>query len=295
MALDNANCKRCWQNPGKGRRKVVFFNNFVSNNLYLSDFKNSDVNKHSDKPAIVQFITKYGLLIWLNFLVFLCFGADPVTPYSEVWELNSLKKINGHDVKVFGNPEVVKTETGKAIRFDGIDDRLLVNNNPLGDAKEFTIEVIFKPDSAYNISRQPRFIHFQDEADTLSGWNAARRIMMELRLTPENKWYLDGFLLTDAGERTLANKNLIHSTGQWCHAALTYKDNTFKTYVNGVEETGGSVMFTEKILNPAGKVSIGGRMNRLNYYCGLIKTLKITRKALMPQQFIKIIDKKKSH
>jgi hypothetical protein len=202
--------------------------------------------------------------------------------------MNSLKKIGGHPVMVFGNPVVVDTGTGKAIRFDGIDDRLLVANNPLGDAKEFTIEVIFKPDSAYHISMQPRFIHFQDEGDTLSGWNSARRIMMELRLTPENKWYLDGFLLTDAGERTLQNKNLTHPTGQWCHAALTYKDNTFKTYVNGVEEASGSVTFTEKILNRAGNVSIGGRMNRLNYYRGLIKTLKITRKALMPEQFIKV-------
>ena len=244
-----------------------------------------------DKSVIYQFIARFCLFVLLTSFLSVCYGTKPDNPYSEVWELKSLKKIGGHSVRVFGNPEVVKTEKGEAIRFDGTDDRLVVDNNPLGDAKEFTIEVIFKPDSAYKISQQPRFIHFQDDADTLSGWNPARRIMMELRLTPENKWYLDGFLLTDAGERTLQNKNLTHPTGQWCHAALTYKDNTFKTYVNGVEETSGSVMFTEKILNRAGKVSIGGRMNRLNYYCGLIKTLKITRKALMPQQFIKISDK----
>ena len=53
--------------------------------------------------------------------------------------MNSLKNIGGHPVQVFGNPEIVKTEIGKAIRFDGIHDRLLVDNNPLGDAKEFTI------------------------------------------------------------------------------------------------------------------------------------------------------------
>jgi len=206
-----------------------------------------------------------------------------------------LKKINGHPVKVFGHPKIVKTEIGKAIHFDGIDDRLLVDNNPLGDAKEFTIEVIFKPDSGYRISMQPRFIHLQDEADTLSGWNSARRIMIELRLTPENKWYLDGFMLTDAAERTLVNKKLTHPTGQWSHAALTYKNNTFKTFVNGIEETSGNIVFTEKILNQKGKVSIGGRMNRLNYYCGLIKTLKITRKALLPQQFLTITDKNVSY
>ena len=27
------------------------------------------------------------------------------------------------------------------MKFDGIDDKLLVDNNPIGDAKEFTVEV----------------------------------------------------------------------------------------------------------------------------------------------------------
>jgi hypothetical protein len=242
----------------------------------------------SDKNVIYKFITGSCLFIWLNFFLSVCYGAKPDSSYFEVWELKSLKKIGGHPVQVFGNPKIVKTGIGKAIRFDGIRDRLLVDNNPIGDAKEFTIEVIFKPDAAYNISQQPRFIHFQDLSDTLSGWNSANRIMMELRLTPKNEWYLDGFMLTDAGERTLQNKNLTHPTLHWSHAALTYKDNIFKTYINGIEETSGSVTFTNKILNKAGKVSIGGRMNKLNYYCGLIKKLKITHKALNPQQFIKI-------
>lgn len=242
----------------------------------------------SDKALVCKYITGSCLFILFNIFLFVCQGAKPDSTYFEVWELKSLKKIGGHPVKVFGNPKIVKTEIGKAIRFDGIDDRLLVENNPIGDAKEFTIEVLFKPDSAYNISQQPRFIHFQDLSDTLSGWNAADRIMMELRLTPQNNWYLDGFLLTDAGERTLQNKNLTHPTRQWFHAALTYKDNVFKTYINGLEETSGEVTFKSKILNKTGNVSIGGRMNRLNYYCGWIKELKITRKALKPQQFMKI-------
>ncbi len=145
------------------------------------------MNLQSDKPTFFKFLLGFCLLIGLIFFLSFCYGAQPDNPYSEVWELNSLKKIGGHPVRVFGHPKIVNTEIGKAIRFNGIDDRLLVDNNPLGDAKEFTIEVIFKPDSAYNISRQPRFIHFQELADTLSGWDAARRITMELRLTPENK------------------------------------------------------------------------------------------------------------
>lgn len=244
------------------------------------------MNLQSDKYLLHQLMKGFCIIILLNCFIAVSYSAKPDS--SEVWELKSLKKIGGHKVQVFGDPEIVKTDRGKAIKFDGIDDRLLVDNNPLGDAKEFTIEVIFKPDPAYDISNQPRFIHFQDPADTLSGWPMARRIMIELRLTPKNEWYLDGYLMTDAGERTLVNKTLTHPVGEWSHAAVTFKDNTFKTYVNGIQETSGTITFNEKLLNKLGKVSIGGRMNRLNYYSGLIKTLKITRKSLEPGQFIQI-------
>lgn len=203
------------------------------------------------------------------------------TAYFEVWELNSLKKIGGHSVQVSGNPQVVNTEFGKAIEFNGIDDKLLVDNNPIADAKEFTLEVVFKPEPADEINEAPRFIHLQDPNDP-----SEKRVLIELRVTPANVWYLDGFMQTDAGEKTLVNKKLTHPLGGWNHAAVTYKDNTFKTFVNGVQELSGTVTYTEKLINKTGKTSIGGRMDNRNYYIGLIKTLKITRRALEPKDFI---------
>jgi len=210
-------------------------------------------------------------------------ASETDSVYFEVWELNSLKKIGGHSLQVSGNPQIVNTEYGKAMKFNGIDDKLLVDNNPIGDAKEYTVEVVFKPDPAYDISNAPRFIHFQDPDDTL-----AKRVLIELRVTQEKEWYLDGYMLTDAGEKTLVNKTLTHPTGVWIHAALTYKDNTLKTFVNGIQELSGTVTYTEKLINKTGKTSIGGRMDNRNYYCGLIKTLKITRKALDPKDFIRL-------
>jgi hypothetical protein len=205
-------------------------------------------------------------------------------PDFQKWELKSLKKIGGHKVQVFGNPEVVKTDIGKAIRFDGIDDRILVDNNPIGTAKEFTIEVIFKADPAYEISNQPRFVHFQDPGDNLE-----KRVMVELRLTTDNKWYLDGYMQTDAGNKTLVNRTLTHPLGSWDHVALTFKGNTFTTYVNGVKEISGEVPWKDMLINERGKVSMGGRMNEINYFAGLIKTLKVTHKALSPEQFLKTV------
>ncbi len=145
----------------------------------------------------------------------------------------------------------------------------------------FTIEVVFKPYPAYDISNAPRFIHIQDPGDALN-----KRVMIELRLTQNNEWYLDGFMLTDAGELTLADSNLTHPVGDWFHIALTYKDDTFKTFVNGIQEESGLVTFKKELVNETGKTSIGGRMDQRNYYCGLIKTLKITRAALEPKDFL---------
>ena len=222
------------------------------------------------------------IIILVSCILPLASFAQSGKTYSEIWELKSLRRIGGHKVEVFGNPEVVKTERGKAVEFDGIDDRLLVDFNPIGDAKEFTVEVIFKAYPAYEISNQPRFVHIQDPNDTLE-----KRVMVELRLTQSNEWYLDGYMLTDAGERTLQNRKLTHPIGDWYHAALTYKDNTFTTYVNGVQEVSGTISFNKVLINKTGKVSLGGRMNEINYYCGLIKTLKVTHRALDPKDFMR--------
>lgn len=203
-------------------------------------------------------------------------------PGQQTWKLKSLKKIGGHKVLIFGNPEVVKTDPGKAIKFDGVDDRIMIDNNPISGAEEFTVEVIFKADPAYEISNQPRFIHIQDPDDSLM-----KRVMVELRLTPDNEWYLDGYMQTDSGNRTLVNSTLTHPVGDWDHVALTFKGNTFTTYVNGIKEMTGQVLWKNKLVNERARVSVGGRMNGTNYYKGMIKTLRVTHKALEPDEFMK--------
>jgi len=112
--------------------------------------------------------------------------------------------------------------------------------------------------------------------------------MIELRITADNQWYLDGYINTDNDDLTLINASLIHPTGEWMHAAVTYKDNLFKTYVNGVEELNGTVTYSSNIVAATAMTSLGARMNQKNWYHGLIKTFKVTRKALSPAEFLTI-------
>ncbi len=207
--------------------------------------------------------------------------ATQDSPYYEIWEIDNLEKIGNHEVLVKGNPEVVRSEIGPAVRFDGDGDMLIVNANPIGESKEFTVEIIFKPDTFVSANRDPRFVHIQDPDDPQN-----KRVMMELRINEQDQCYFDGYLLTDLENLTLVDETLVHPTGQWLHAAITYENGVFKTFMDGIEELSGRINYGQIILGNAGLTSIGARMDERNWYRGLIKSLKITHAALTPEEFL---------
>ena len=206
---------------------------------------------------------------------------DTDTTYYELWYIDTLENIGGHPTTVIGNPEVVSTDQGRAVQFDGDGDMLLIDANPLGGTKEFTIEIIFKPEGAYPLNADPRFVHIQDPDDPQS-----RRVMIELRITDENLWYLDGFMNTDNASLTLIDASLTHPVNQWMHAAVTYQNSIFKTWVNGIEELSGNVTYVSDIVAQDAKTSLGARMNQKNWYRGIIRTLKVTHRVLEPDEFL---------
>lgn len=219
----------------------------------------------------------------LSKIMFLLFLTGCGTGKSEYWEFDNLARIGGHEVTVFGNPELVDTESGKAIQFDGIEDMLLVDHNPLGDANEFTVEVVFKPDACYPENVAPRFIHIQDPNDP-----DAKRLMIELRLNEKNECYLDSYLQTDKDKLALIDSTLVHPTEKWIHAAVTYKNKVLTTYIDGKKQLSGDVDYADRFINPTGKTAIGGRMNHEQFFRGMVRTLKITKEALPPEKFCEV-------
>jgi len=221
------------------------------------------------------------ITIGMLFISFCMKAQDTV--YYELWDIDNLERIGGHEVTVLGDPAVVSTELGNAVEFDGDGDRLLVHSNPIGESKEFTVELIFWPDACYPNNTDPRFVHIQDPDDPQN-----KRVMIELRLNASNECYLDGFILTDIENLALIDETLTHPTETWLHAAITYKDGVFKTYMEREEELSGNVAFRDMILGSTGKTSLGARMDARNWYRGKMKTLKVTRKALQPEEFLEI-------
>ena len=211
--------------------------------------------------------------------------AQSDTFFYEQWDISNLEEIGGHAVTIFGDPVVVATDLGDAVEFDGVEDQLLVDFNPLVDAKEFTIELVFWPAASYPDYTEPRFVHIQDPEDP-----EGKRVMMELRINANNHGSLDGFMKTDRGGLTPIDESLVQPTETWHHAAITFSDSTFTTWFNGLKELSGTCRYSESMVNPAGKTSLGARMNQVAHFSGRIKTLKISHACLEPEQFLSIWD-----
>ncbi len=215
----------------------------------------------------------------------LVLGACAVSPVgvstdASIWNINSLSRIGGSSAQVLGNPQVVNTALGTAVRFDGDGDRLLVDANPLGDANEFTIEIIFNPADAYPNNLEPRFFHIESRD------NPNRRVTIELRLNEKKQWYLDAYIKSEKSQFTLIDPTKVHPIGEWAHAAITFKNREFVSYVNGQKELVGQVDYLPIASNA--KTSIGARMNQVHWFKGDIAQARITRRALSPAEFLKV-------
>ena len=191
------------------------------------------------------------------------------------WNLDRLDSIGGHKLTVLGQPRVIETPQGKALQFDGVDDAIFLDVNPLAGLKEFTVEVIFRPDAGG--PKEQRFFHLQEAG-------SENRVLFETRLTDDGKWFLDTFLKSGEGNYTQFAKDALHPLGPWYHAALTIDARQMRHYVNGKEELATAIDFKPLA---AGQTSLGVRINKVHWYQGAIRQVRITPRVLKLEAFLK--------
>lgn len=191
-----------------------------------------------------------------------------------VWPLDNLEKIGGHRVTVEGDPKVIDTPNGKAIAFDGVDDGIFLDVHPMAGWPTFTAEVVFQPYKG-GLPEQ-RFFHMQ-ENDTED------RVLFETRLTGDDRWFLDTFVLVVGSGCTLFAEEHPHSVGPWYHAAAVVDGTTMKHYVNGQLELSREMTYSPQ---KHGKTSLGVRLNRVCWYKGAIRTVRFTSGVLAPDTFL---------
>lgn len=204
-------------------------------------------------------------------------AGSPDTGHYSLHELVEPAAPGRNRADIEGSPDVVLAAPGRVVAFDGATDRLVLNENPLAGAEEFTVEVLLRPRDAFRSSPEPRFLHIE------SATNPERRLTMELRLDEQHRWYLDAFIKADGERLTLIDPARVHPVGRWYHAAVTYRDGRFSTYVNGVKELEGTVRY--RPIPADARTSIGARLNRLYWFAGEIAFVRVTQGALEPGQF----------
>jgi hypothetical protein len=209
--------------------------------------------------------------------ILLCSAAS-----AETWHFDRLDTLGGRRTTVLGNPRVIQTPHGKAIEFDGIDDAIFVDTHPLAGAQTFTWEVIFRPDP--DGAPEQRFFHMQ-ERDPVTGRDTDTRLLFETRII-NGRWCLDSYANSGGvAQKALLNRDLLFPLGEWYHVAMVYDGVEFRNYVNGALQGKGEV----KLLPQGqGRTSVGVRINKVDYFKGAILASRFTRRALAPNEFLKI-------
>jgi hypothetical protein len=173
-----------------------------------------------------------------------------------------------------GNPSLIETPFGQVVCFDGIDDGIWANTNPLEGLNSFTIEILLRIDEGGNFEQ--RYLHI--------GEVNGPRVLMELRAT-EKDWYLDTFLSTEKGKLTLINKELSHPLNQWYHIAFVVDNGVLTNYVNGVKEMEEALEMSP--LN-SGQMSIGVRQDKRSWFKGAIYKIRISPGVLDENEFMSL-------
>jgi len=173
-----------------------------------------------------------------------------------------------------GNPNPIDCKYGKALRFNGQNDGVFLEEMPLSGMNEFTIEVLFYPESGGNFEQ--RFFH--------TGEIRGDRVLLEIRTTATD-WYFDAFVQSGNQKMTLIDPTMLHPLNQWVHVAYVVDHGKLYTYINGQKELEGSIKFSPI---QTGKTSIGVRLNEQSWFKGAISQIRISPKALKPKEFLNL-------
>jgi len=207
-----------------------------------------------------------GLLIFFTSM----YSLAQIKKSEVVYIISDLIEAN-ENVTVVGNPTEIDSPYGRAVQFNGKDDAIFIDEMPLKDLSEITIEMIIRFDSGGSLEQ--RYFH--------TGTMKKDRVLMEMRSNADT-WYLDGMFESRKKWVVLISPELTHPLDEWYHIAFTVKNGEQATFVNGQKELEGDVDFSPI---KKGKTSIGVRQNKISWFKGAIYSIRITDKVLDPDEF----------
>jgi hypothetical protein len=217
-------------------------------------------------------------------------GAACAQPLAaqEIWRFDQTGSLGGHAVKALGPPQVVDTQLGKAIAFNGVDDALLVDAHPLAGAATWTWEMIFRPDA--DGKQAQRIFHLQSVDPTTGADIANERMLFEIRIIAgvdgkPAQWCLDSFATAGGQSRALLNCDKLHPFGPWYRVTAVYDGKMLRNYVGDELQGEGELNLPPE---RPGRASVGTRIDLRDYYKGAMYEARFTRRALGVGEFLKL-------
>lgn len=197
----------------------------------------------------------------------------------KLWTFDNLAHLSGLPLTVEGGPMLVNSPWGPAVKFDGVDDGLFVEEHPLAGASTWTIEALIRPDGG---AFEQRFLHLAETETPREGQPpVGTRFLFEIRVV-ENEWYLDAFTKGPTYNHTLIFPERRFPVGRWFHVAQTYDGTMYRSFVDGVLQGEAPLAFTPQ---GPGRSSVGVRMNRVSWFNGAIREARFTTRGLTQDQF----------
>lgn len=192
------------------------------------------------------------------------------------WVFDRLSNIGGADTRVEGDPILVDSPYGKAVQFDGVDDRLVIGKHPLAGMGQFTFEALFRPDGG---AFAQRWFHLNEEDPTPGAPRSVTRVLFEIRVK-DGAWSLDAFATGQGYKQTLLFLDKTFPIGPWYWVAQSYDGKTYRSFVNGELQGEADIAYQPQ---GQGRSSIGARMNKVDYFKGAVREARFTPRALAPQ------------
>lgn len=204
------------------------------------------------------------------------------TPDQTRWTFDRLTNIGGVATTVEGDPRLIDTPYGKAVQFDGVDDRLVIDRHPLAGMAQFTFEALFRPDGGVFAQR---WFHLNEEDTTPGAPPSVTRMLFEIRVTGE-AWSLDAFATGPGYKQTLLFQDKTFPVGRWYWVAQSYDGKMYRAFVNGQLQGEAEIAFTPQ---GQGRSSVGARMNKIDYFKGAVREARFTPRALAPEALLRTI------
>jgi RHS repeat-associated protein len=175
---------------------------------------------------------------------------------------------SGNNGTITGASWTTSGHDGKALSFDGVDDRVRVPHAAsLAQAGAVTLESWVNP-SAFPGSGLPATLIRKDDQYQLL-INSVGAVKFRIWKNP-------------GGQQELASPNGVVPVGQWHHVAATWDGATFKIYVDGVERASAALTGTPETSTDA--LYLGASYGSADWFNGRLDEVRVYNRALTPAE-----------